>query len=779
VLLDRPNVGGSESALQPLVIRRGDPGTGATWTLDGMDVSDPAVPGASALYLHPFLLYRVTAEDGLHVRTGGVPVVMTTRHLRRGGSAFLRYLPSALESDNVSPDLRATSLQVSRTRYLAEGGARVNARLGEDLYVGAGATWSQHVQQAFTEHDETQRLTSAFARLDAHVYGTHTSLTLVRAEKIDDERDTTFTTEPEARWRQSGPVYVAAGRVDRVLSVNSTLTLQGGYLDSTFDLEPLGGRNADAFEDFRGVFQGSYLWMHSKRRRLQASADWLRTWRRWLFEVYAGYRRMPVATQSGWPGNQVQAFEREQVFFRTFRLTGFAIPTRNQDVRSVQDQWEGCALATYSGPSVKARVGVRVDRLSGRNEAVHVGANALVPEILPALDFPGSPARFRWLDVLPRLEVQAAPPNAPWRWTARYAEYAGPLGSGDVTFDNPVRDVASISYYWRDANDDHVVQANEIEVARGRLGSSGIDPEHPASTTSVHQIDPDLRAPRTHEGSLAFDASHGSLRSGVLAYYRRNDRLLWRPLQGLTLADYAIRGAVRGTLYGEDYSVGYYAPASSSKIAPGNGRILTNREGYHQDVFGIELSLSGRRRDLWWRVWGAATDWRERFDDTSLAVQDPTSTDSEPGRDAGTFAVRAGGFGRDVFVNARWNGGALVNSPLPAHLAGALLLRARDGFPIPYFQAANAGDPTAGSKNVLVASALDRYRLPPLVQVDAQLSRAWRRGGRRVMATADVFNVLNSGTTLQVNRDVEQPSVGEAGEILRPRMVRLGVTVEF
>jgi hypothetical protein len=323
------------------------------------------------------------------------------------------------------------------------------------------------------------------------------------------------------------------------------------------------------------------------------------------------------------------------------------------------------------------------------------------------------------------------------------------------------------------------VQAGEIEVARGRLGSSGVDPEHPSAAVSVHQIDPDLRSPRTREWSVGVDSGVGLVRSSLSAFYRRHDRLLWRPLQGLTRSDYAIRGAVRGTLFGEDYSVGYYAPASASKIAPGNGRILTNREGYHQDVLGLELQLSGRRRDRRWRAWAAATDWRERIEDTSLAVQDPTSTDAEPLLDAGAVAARAGGFGRDVFVNARWSAGALVNAPLPAHLSGALLLRARDGFPIPYFQAANAGDPTAGGKNVLVASAFDRYRLPPLVQVDAQLARKWQRGARHLTAAVDVFNLLNSATPLQVNRDVEQPSVGAAQEILRPRMVRLGLSVEF
>ena len=50
VVLDRVNVGGSESEVQSLLVARGDPGIGASWTVDGVDVTDPAALGTSLLY---------------------------------------------------------------------------------------------------------------------------------------------------------------------------------------------------------------------------------------------------------------------------------------------------------------------------------------------------------------------------------------------------------------------------------------------------------------------------------------------------------------------------------------------------------------------------------------------------------------------------------------------------------------------------------------------------------------------------------------------------------
>jgi hypothetical protein len=94
---------------------------------------------------------------------------------------------------------------------------------------------------------------------------------------------------------------------------------------------------------------------------------------------------------------------------------------------------------------------------------------------------------------------------------------------------------------------------------------------------------------------------------------------------------------------------------------------------------------------------------------------------------------------------------------------------------VPYVQIANTGDPTAGSKAVLVAPSLTAYRLPEVVLVDLGLRRAFGP----VTAGIDVFNVLNRGTRLQGERDVEVPGFGRPRELLRPRILRLGLAYRF
>ncbi|HEY3122303.1 MAG TPA: hypothetical protein VGL15_16880 [Vicinamibacteria bacterium] len=788
VLLDRVNVGGSDTALQSLVVYRGDPGTGAVWSIDGVDVTDPAAAGSTAVYPDLDAVAEFDARSGstdVRVRTPGVQIGL---HLREAGARFSGSLHArgaldALQSDNLPPELAGHSLYRNRTERLLELAAEAGGPLRAGrLWLWGAASRTALRQATFTEHDDALRLWSFVGKGRLALGGGTLSLLALRAEKVEEDRDTGLASAPEARWRQSGPAHVVAVEDRRGWAGLSWLA-RVSFLDAGFRLEPHGGASASPYEDFRGVFRGSYAEFDTTRRRLEAGLEAAGR-RRWAglahdFIAGAGLRRSPVATRYRWPGDAVLAFERQNVFFRTFELSGFALPTREQNARSRTDE-----AGLYAQDSVRAgrlgvTLGARVDRLSGRNLASSVAANPVFPDLLPAVSYAGSPARFRWLDLLPRAGISWEVKPGRLVAGASYAAYGPPLGPAEITFDSPVgRESASLTYYWIDRNGDHAVQRDELDALRGLLATSGVLASAPASTVSPHLVDPDLRSPRTHELSLSLEGRAGRFEGALHGCWRRQVHLLWAPLQGLTLADYAARGAVSGQLFGEPYTVVYFAPVSASRIAPGDGRILTNREGYRQDVFTVEADLRGAWRALRWRAWGALSDWRERFVD-ARATQDPTPIDAAPNQDAGSVAARVGGLGRDVFVNGRWSGGMSAEVGLPARFSAAANLYARDGFPVPYFVVASTGDPTGGSKNVLVARNLDTFRLPALLLLDARVGRGFRLRGGSLRLAADVFNLLNRSTALQVTRDVELSSLGRAREILRPRIVRVGLDYRF
>ena len=793
VVLDRVNVGGSDTAQQSLLFGHGDPGTGAVWTLDGVDITDPASLGFTALYPDTDALAAIEARTSaldVRVRTPGVQVglVLPDPPAALSAAAHLRGTDDALQADNLPASLEGRPFFRNRTTRLLEAGFEIGGPVRKErLWLWGAASRNALTQRTFTEHAERLSTTSVALKARLRLADGQLTLLALRSEKVHEERDTGVNAAPEARWRQSGPAYLFSLRDQRKIggfAVHARLA----YLDAGFRLEPNGGAAADPYEDARGVFRGSYYTYRTDRDRLQAMVEATSGSRFLGFDhellAGAGYRRMPVSTRLSWPGNQVLGLTRQSVFFRAFRLTGFALPTRDLRARSVHDTAELFLEDRARKGRFTLDLGLSLERLAGRNLDSAVAANPVVPELLPAVRYSGAPRAFRWLDALPRAALAwDVTGDGDLRALFSYAAYAGPLGAGEIGFDNPIgRDYATLGYYWIDRNGDRSVQRDELDTLRGQLLASGLNPEDPASTTSPNVIDPDLRSPRTHEWAAAVEADLGRvLAAGLRFSYRRNLRALWRPLRNLGLPDYVARGSVRGRLFDREYAVVYFAPASESQIVSGDGRLLTNREGYHQDALTLEGMLGGSvgsRVD--WEAWGAWLDFRERFDDPERSIQDPTPLDTEPLRNAGFVAARPGGLGRgDVFVSARWTASASVQGRLPWRLEAALLAHARDGFPVPYFEVANTGDPTGGAKNVLVSPSLGSYRLPRLLLFDARLARGFRLGRGTLVAEADIFNLLNRSTTLQLPRDVELPAFGRPREIVRPRLVRVGFAYSF
>jgi hypothetical protein len=792
VVVDRVNVGGSDSALQSILVAGGDPGTGASWWLDGVDVTDPAAIGSTLLFPDMDAMTQVvarTAAVDVRVRTPGVRMDLWLRGSgdKWRGRAHVRDAPDALQSDNLPAALAGRPFLRNRTDHFVELGGEAGGPLGNrKAWVWIAASGNELRQETFTEHAERLQTTNVTGKGRFAFFGGELSLLGLRSEKIHADRDTGFSASPQSRWRQSGPVWLVSARDERAAG-GVHLRSRISYVDAGFRLDPQGGAGQNAYEDFHGVFQGSYETFLTKRPRLAAAVEATAGGRLLGFDhqilAGAGYDRSTVSTTVTWPGNQVLGFERDAVFFRTFGLTGFALPTRGESARTRQEHAEAYVQDALRRGRWSLTVGVRFDDQRGRNLASAVDANPVFPDLLPAVSYPGASASVHWHDFLPRAAIGwDAKSDGSLRLAATYSAYGAALSAADVAFDNPIGVTpASLTYYWIDRNHDHVVQRGELDALRGQVGSSGIVPGDPGSIVSPNLVDPGLGSPRTHEVTGLVDKRFGSARARVRVGWRRNEGALWRPLREITLADYAITGAVTGDLFGQRFQVGYFAPASPSRIVPGNGRRLANRDGYRQDAFTGEASADGRAFGrVRWRCFLSYTDWREYFLVSSAAIQDPTPLDSGPLRDGGFLVVHPGGLGRDdVFVNARWTAGLTVAGTLPARLELAANLHAREGFPIPYFEVGNSGDATAGAKNVLIAPTVDAYRLPALVILDARLARGFALGRTTLTASLDAFNLLDRSTTLQVARDFELSNFDRPRELVRPRMVRLGLEIAF
>ena len=125
VMVDRENVGGNESGQQSGFIARGDTsasrysgnqGANNIWSVDGIDITDPAAMGGSALYYDFDMFEELQITTGgaadVSVQSGGIALNMVTR---RGGNrmslAGRFYLTDGFfQSTNMTDELRAQGI---------------------------------------------------------------------------------------------------------------------------------------------------------------------------------------------------------------------------------------------------------------------------------------------------------------------------------------------------------------------------------------------------------------------------------------------------------------------------------------------------------------------------------------------------------------------------------------------------------------------------------------------------------------------------------------------
>jgi hypothetical protein len=163
IMIDRENVGGNESGQQSGFISRGDTTAGRVsgnqganniWSIDGIDITDPAALGGSALYYDFDMFEELNVTVGgaadVTVQTGGVALNMVSR---RGGNrmslAGRFYLTdNFFQSTNITPELQAIGvLDTNRIQQIKDYGFNAGGPIIKDKLWWWGA---YGVQDIFT-----------------------------------------------------------------------------------------------------------------------------------------------------------------------------------------------------------------------------------------------------------------------------------------------------------------------------------------------------------------------------------------------------------------------------------------------------------------------------------------------------------------------------------------------------------------------------------------------------------------------------------------------------
>ena len=798
VIVDRVNVGGAESGQQSNFQAKGSSSGENTWNLDGITITDMAATGSSAAYFDFDMFQEMQVTTGgadLQQATGGVGVNLVLKggsNTTRGSGRFY-FENENMQANNLPADLAATlggtSGKGNRIDEYMDYGAEIGGPILRDRLWAWGAYGKTDVTAITLNGASDQTILDNYSlKATGQVtQGLRASGTYFRNEKSKFGRDAGPTRPQETSWDQRSPTQMFKGEANFVANDSLFLTGRGAYLSNAFDLVPQGGLDAKWYFDDLGVSHGSYYADYNKRPQTAFSAD--ANFFRGRHEVKFGAAwRKNDATRSievpGYEGpNGINTVHNGYPNMIADLWVG------NDQTNATAQYWNAYVGDTMTWNRLTVNAGVRWDRqVAGTNDNTQLGST-LFPQYLPDLTSEGIPDVIVYNTLAPRIGVTYAIDES--RKTiarAGYALFADQLGSTAGNFQSTTGNRGIYFYGVQDTNGNLVVDPEELA---GRTCSNespdctpyGFDINNPNNVTSPIHTVADFKTPVTHEFQLGLDrellANFGV--SGTFTY-RMFDNFTWRN-NGVTGEDYEQTGTLSGThpIIG-DYSVPLYAPMAGTIPANRAATTFRNRDGYSQRYMGFELSATKRLSNRWMARFGFSTNSHREYFDSPAAMADPTPGPGTPNIDGGQVVRATAGSGKSniyqILPSYQFIANGLYQAPWGINLAANLVNR--QGFSAQYFRNQVATtDPLAQLKTVFLLGESGEYRLPAVTSLDLRVGKEFAISRARMNLDVDVFNALNSATVLGREYNLRLSTGNQVREIMNPRVLRLGVRVNF
>jgi hypothetical protein len=835
VLVDRINVGGNESGQQSGFRAQGVDGNQNVFAMDGIEATDMRALGASPTY------YDFDQFAELQFSTGGTDVTKSTAGVAvnlvtkrgsnefRGSARFYNtkaggYFGGAMKQSQPNVGIEDLGDNSSRgggvqcfpgetrpgcsSRY---AGARI--REIEDMgFEAGGAVIRDHLWLwgSWGQNDVQQNAASGTADdtilenqgLKANAQFTQANsgvASWVNGDKLKFGRNASITRPDITTWNQRGPSAIFRFEDTHVFSSNLFITGTYSLGDFGFALAAKGGTGLNAPESWRradGVWQDNFLsgGAIGPNDEFKADASYFFNTGGTSHELKVGgrFRTYESFSDFSWPGRNIFTFNTTTTSFLVAKR-GVATPTTMEYASLwVQD--------TLTFGKFTINLGLRYDDQSGVNEAYNVPANPLVPNVLPALNYPGGSEEFDWQTIYPRVGVTyALGKSRDTLLRASLAQFADQLGVGTVTRTNPAGE--AYAYFVRPySNTPYTGTGAEFNDLSELAAAVGFDPSAPAALISPAITDPGLDPPTTTE--LVLNLEHALLPEFVigLSVTARNvedilesRQLLRDPATGavrtITRFDYVPDGFLTGTIPGgisggpaATYNVPLFALGSDFDFTGGNLLLNGSRE---RDYFGTAVSFTKRLANRW-MLRGFVN-----FEDSEWSIDQEYIDNSDPNLngisavfdggevDGDTYITRETGSGKgERFLQSSWSANltgmyqVAPDRPWGFNLSAAL--QAREGYPTPYTATVQTSDGV--NRTIRVVDDYVDYRLDDIMTADIRLEKEFAlTSAVNFTFGIDVFNVTNEGTELSRQRGVTAGNAFFLSDNVSPRIYRLGV----
>src|SRR5512140_2301525 len=258
IMVDRENVGGNESGQQSGFVAKGDAtggmgrnqGANNIWSVDGIDITDPAALGGSALYYDFDMFEELNVTTGgaadVTVQTGGVALNMVTR---RGGNRMTLagrfYLTdNFFQSSNLTPELKAQGVKATnKIQQIKDFGFNAGGPIIKDKLWWWGAYGVQDIfVYTITGNKDQSLLNNYNIKINAQVLANNRFEALVTSGAKEKFGRNSSLAKPEGD-HQTGLYHWGSPIIklqdEHVFGNNMYLSLKYSFNDAGFGWRPI------------------------------------------------------------------------------------------------------------------------------------------------------------------------------------------------------------------------------------------------------------------------------------------------------------------------------------------------------------------------------------------------------------------------------------------------------------------------------------------------------------------------------------------------------------
>ncbi len=801
VMVDRENVGGSESGQQSNFFGRGGSGNNAQWVVDGVTITDAAATGSSPMYYDYDSFEEIqitTAANDITSPTGGININFVTK---RGGNKIhggFRFYGTSdrFQYRNIPHHLADLGYKGNQINHIWDYGFNAGGPIVKDHIFVWGSYGKQDISMmAITgAHDDTDLKNYNF-KVDVQ-YGVHRGeFFFTDGDKTKSGRGASVYRPPETTWDQGGPTKVYKFQDEFTHGDNWFFSAKFAYTDGGFHLIPKGGMEVPVVWDYgTGIWHNSYYYYDTSRDQFEFTfmGDYAlgeTSWGDHEIKFGAEFRDTPDRETFGWSGDSVIFIYPDAWYNAGYGRGELWLVRRENDIPYTR-RFSLYVQDSITFSHLTLNLGIRYDRQYGGNyesdtpAPTHLGdygAPQQVYDWLPAQHQPEKGSDFTWNTYSPRFSaIYDINGDGKYLIKSSFAIYGSTLGTVIPEMEN-VNLSKELDFLWvDDPNNNLFPDPGEIYWDEPIWYDN--DYQHPNNTNT---IDPELESPLTYEFTLGTeDEIFPGTAIGVNFIYRKMTRFTWDEWPGITADSY-----VPIQVSAEDSEVGI--PYTYWQLQDGLSKPFnvyeTQHPDYYRDYKGVDIIFKHRFSNHWMANASMTfQDWRVHYQSRAAYYHgDPTNHDPVDMLDNCQMAVESRGSGKtDVFPNSKWmfKAGGLYEFPWQINVGFTYLVR--QGYLIPWYFDTSARRPGGLGRARIYPYPFDSHRLPNFNELNLKFEKKITipindENKVNVYLSADVFNVFNNNVALGKERNMARSTFGETLEILNPRVIRFGIRAEF